>query len=303
MLAKAGHSMRTFSLGYSPCPNDTFIFYALVHGKINTDDINFKEILLDVEMLNQKAIKGELDITKVSYNAFGNLREDYCLLRSGSALGRGCGPLVVSLKDYEMKDLRGKKIAIPGKLTTAYLLLQLYDSSFKNNVRVMVFNEIMDAVRKGEVDAGLIIHESRFTYHSYGLKKIIDLGEWWEKETGLPIPLGCIIAKRGIGKDMINKIDRLIKESVIYSMSNRDEPLKYIKGHSNELEDSVINEHINLYVNNYSIDIGEDGDMAVKKLFAIAEENGIIKKSSKPLFIESTYQSMRPPKSNLNLLH
>ncbi|MEK7331839.1 MAG: 1,4-dihydroxy-6-naphthoate synthase, partial [Nitrospirota bacterium] len=197
--------MKTLSLGYSPCPNDTFIFYALVHGKIDTGDLQFKEILLDVETLNRSAIKGELDITKVSYNAFGNLRDDYCLLRSGGALGRGCGPLVVSKRNYSMKDLKGKRIAIPGELTTAYLLLQLYDPDLKKNIKVMPFNMVMDAVKKGEVDAGLIIHESRFTYKAYGLKKVIDLGEWWEKETGLPIPLGCIIAKRSMGEDLIHK--------------------------------------------------------------------------------------------------
>ena len=277
--------MKTLSLGYSPCPNDTFIFYALVHGKIDAGDLKFKKILLDVETLNQGAIKGELDITKVSYSAFANLMEDYCLLRSGGALGRGCGPLVVSKRNYSMKDLKGKRIAIPGELTTAYLLLQLYDPDLKKNIKVMPFNMIMDAVKKGEVDAGLIIHESRFTYPSYGLRKVIDLGEWWEKETGLPIPLGCIIAKRSMGEDLIHKIDGLIKKSILYAMNNKGEPKKYIKEHSQELEDSVIEQHINLYVNDYSIDIGEEGINAVKKLFDMAEERGIIKKSSLPLFV------------------
>ena len=277
--------MRALSLGYSPCPNDTFIFYALVHGKIDTGDLNFKEILLDVETLNQMALKGKLDITKVSYNAFGNLRDDYCLLRSGGALGRGCGPLVVASKECEMKDLKGKTIAIPGELTTAYLLLQLYDPDFRSNVKAMPFHEIMEAVKKGEVEAGLIIHEGRFTYPSYGLKKIIDLGEWWEEETGLPIPLGCIIAKRSLGIELIEKLERLIRESVQYAKSRRDEPVKYIKEHSQELDDSVIDEHIKLYVNDYSIDIGDDGIRAVRKLLDMAEERGIIKKSSKPLFI------------------
>ncbi len=277
--------MRTLSLGYSPCPNDTFIFYALVYGKIDTGDLNFKEILLDVETLNQMAVKGELDITKVSYNAFGNLRDDYCLLRSGGALGRGCGPLVVASKECEMKDLKGKTIAIPGELTTAHLLLQFYDPDFKSNVKAMPFHEIMEAVKKGEVEAGLIIHEGRFTYPSYGMKKIIDLGEWWEEETGLPIPLGCIIAKRSLGIDVISKVERLIRESVQYAMSQREEPMKYIKEHSQELDNSVIGEHINLYVNDYSIDIGDDGIRAVRKLLDMAEERGIIKKSATPLCI------------------
>ncbi|MBI4685162.1 MAG: 1,4-dihydroxy-6-naphthoate synthase [Nitrospirae bacterium] len=277
--------MKTLSLGYSPCPNDTFIFYGLVHAKIDTDNLQFKEILLDVETLNQMAVKGELDITKVSFNAFGNLRDKYCLLRSGGALGRGCGPLVVSLKGYEMKDLKGKKIAIPGRMTTAYLLLQLFDPSFKDNVKIMAFSDIMDAVKKGEVDAGLVIHESRFTYRSYGLKKVIDLGKWWEEETGLPIPLGCILAKRTLGTDLIHRISNLIKKSVIFAMSKRNEPKKYIKKHSQEFKDSVIDAHINLYVNDYTVDIGEDGVMAVRLLFDMAEKKGIIKKSSTPIFI------------------
>ena len=276
--------IRTLTLGYSPCPNDTFIFYALVHGKIDTGDLKFKEILLDVEALNQKAINSELDITKVSYSAFANLREDYCLLRSGGALGRGCGPLVVSKRNYTMKDLKGKRIAIPGELTTAYLLLQLYDPDLKKNIKVMPFNMIMYAVKNGDVDAGLIIHESRFTYPSYGLRKVIDLGEWWEKETGLPIPLGCIIAKRSMGKELINKTDSLIKESILYSMAHKKESTEYIKNHSQEIEDSVIEAHINLYVNDYSMDIGDEGINAVKKLFDMAGEKGIIKKSLVSLF-------------------
>lgn len=277
--------IRTLTLGYSPCPNDTFIFYGLVHGRIDTGDLNFKEILLDVEALNQMALGGELDITKVSCHAFGNLREDYCLLRSGGALGRGCGPLlIVRSQESEVRSLKNKKIAVPGELTTAYLLLQLFDPDLKKNVKAMPFNMIMDAVKSGEVDAGLIIHESRFTYPSYGLKQVIDLGEWWEKETGLPIPLGCIIAKRTLGNNLINKIDRLLKESVLYAMGHRDEPMRYIKEHSQELEDSVIAEHINLYVNDYSIDIGDEGISAVKKLFEMAGQRGIIKKSSMPIF-------------------
>jgi 1,4-dihydroxy-6-naphthoate synthase len=283
--------MRILSLGYSPCPNDTFIFYALVHGKIDTGDLNFKEILLDVETLNRMALKGKLDITKVSYNAFGNLRDDYCFLRSGGALGRGCGPLlVVRSQESAVSSLKNKRIAIPGNLTTAFLLLRLYLASTHNskpqtlNFVDMPFHKVMKAVRDKEVDAGLIIHESRFTYPSFGLKKIIDLGEWWEEETGLPIPLGCIIAKRSLGNDLVRKVDSLIKDSVLYAMSHRDEPVKYIKKHSQELDDSVIDEHIKLYVNDYSIDIGEDGIRAVKRLFEMAGDKGIIKKSLVSLF-------------------
>jgi len=294
------------SLGYSRCPNDTFIFYALVKGKIDTGGLRFKEILMDVETLNEVALRAELDMTKVSYHAFGHLREHYCLLRSGSALGRGCGPLIVSKEDCAPKDLQGKRIAIPGRLTTAYLLLQLFSSTLNlqlsnpplppfnsplskggyrgvkgglGGIIEMPFHEIMNAVAKGEVHAGLIIHEGRFTYPSYGLKKVLDLGEWWEKDTGLPLPLGGILAKRSLGADLIKKIDAMLRRSIEYASSHRDEPKAYIKQHSQELEDEVIEQHIKLYVNDYSIDIGDDGLSAVRELMRRAEERGMIKSS------------------------
>ncbi|MBI4849428.1 MAG: 1,4-dihydroxy-6-naphthoate synthase [Nitrospirae bacterium] len=276
--------MKPLSLGYSPCPNDTFIFYALIHGRINTNDLKFKEVLLDVETLNRKALNAELDLTKVSYHAFGHLRDKYRLLRAGGALGRGCGPLVVVKHDYTMKELRGKNIAIPGRMTTAFLLLQLYDPAFFSSSALcplpsafveMPFHKIMEAVANEEVDAGLIIHESRFTYPSFGLKQVIDLGEWWERETGLPIPLGGILAKRSLG-DMVNeKLNSLIKKSVEYAFGNRSEPMEYIKKHSQELSDDVINQHIDLYVNDYSLDIGAEGEKAVTELLSRAEEAGI----------------------------
>jgi 1,4-dihydroxy-6-naphthoate synthase len=272
--------MRTLSLGYSPCPNDTFIFYPIVHGKIDTGDLRFKEVLLDVETLNKMALRSEFDITKISYHAFGYLREDYCLLRSGGALGRSCGPLLVSKEDYSLKDLNGKRIAIPGRLTTANLLLQLFtfDSSisFSSSVE-MPFHKIMDAVASGDVDAGLIIHEGRFTYPLYGLKKILDLGEWWENKTGFPLPLGGILAKRNLGEDLLKRVDSFIRKSIEYSLNHKEEPKMYIKQHSQELEESVIEQHINLYVNDFSLDIREEGLSAVRELFRRAGMIGIIK--------------------------
>lgn len=276
--------MKNFTLGYSPCPNDTFLFFALANKKIDTEDLNFKEVLLDVETLNQMALRSELDITKTSYHAFGYLLDDYCLLRSGGAIGKNCGPLIVSKKDFDIQDLLQKKIAIPGRLTTANLLLQLFVSEnnisnlFLHHFIEIPFHKIMDAVVKEEADAGLVIHEGRFTYHSYGLKKIIDLGEWWEKNTGLPLPLGCIIAKRNLGNDIIKRIESIIKKSIEYSLNNRNEPMPYIKQFSQELEDKVIEQHINLYVNEYSLDIKEDGLLAVRELFRRAELAGLIKK-------------------------
>lgn len=279
--------MKELTLGYSPCPNDTFIFYAMIHGKIDTDGLKFKETLLDVETLNQKALKGELDLTKVSFHAFGHLRDNYALLRAGGALGRGCGPIVVSNERHTMEDLRDKKIAIPGKLTTASLLLQLYDPAFANssNLVFMPFHKIMDAVVNGDVDAGVIIHESRFTFVSFGLKRVVDLGQWWEKETGLPIPLGGILAKRNLGRELIIQIEDILRQSVDYSYNNRFEPMGYIKQHSQELSEGVIKDHISLYVNDFTIDIGDEGEKAIAELLARAKDNGIIKTSKKPLFI------------------
>ncbi len=277
--------MRTLSLGYSPCPNDTFIFYALVHGKIPTEDVKFREILDDVETLNQMAGRSELDVTKVSFHALGHLREQYCLLHSGGALGRGCGPLLVSRGDYSLADLQNGTIAIPGRLTTAFLILQLLCPPREESMRVMPFDRIVDSVRNGSVDFGLIIHESRFTYQKAGLKKVLDLGEWWEQETGLPIPLGAILARRTLGAELIRKVEGWIRNSVEYAFSRRSEPLSYIKKHSQEMEDNVIEKHINLYVNPYSLDLGEEGVRAIEELFKRAEEKGIMPQSSHPLFV------------------
>ncbi|MBA4373263.1 MAG: 1,4-dihydroxy-6-naphthoate synthase [Thermodesulfovibrio sp.] len=275
--------MQLLTLGYSPCPNDTFIFYALTHSRIETGNLRFREILEDVETLNQMARRSKLDITKVSFHALGYLREDYVLLRSGGAMGNGCGPLVIAPEECRMEDLRGKTIAIPGGLTTAFLLLRLFDPSLGERVKVMPFHAILSAVKNREVDAGLIIHESRFTYQAAGLKKVLDLGSWWEGLTGLPIPLGGIIAKRSLGAECIRNIELAIRHSIQYAQENPQEPKAYISRHSQELDEAVIEQHIGLYVNNYSLDLGEDGLMAVREFFRMAEENGLISKTSKQL--------------------
>ncbi|MCL5021780.1 MAG: 1,4-dihydroxy-6-naphthoate synthase [Nitrospirae bacterium] len=264
------------TLGYSPCPNDTFIFYALVHGAVDTGGLGFKEVLLDVETLNGKALGAELDITKVSFHAYGFLRDRYCLLRSGGALGRGCGPLVVAKGDAGMDDLRGGTIAIPGRLTTAFLLLQLCEPALARNVIVMPFDRIMDAVKKGVADAGLIIHESRFTYPAYGLCEVMDLGRWWEEETGAPIPLGGILAKKSLGPERIVAVEALVRKSIEYAFAHREETREYIRDHSQEIDDAVITRHIDLYVNDYSLDLGDDGVRAVEELLRRAGERGII---------------------------
>jgi 1,4-dihydroxy-6-naphthoate synthase len=270
-------------LGYSPCPNDTFIFYALTHDKLDSD-FEFEETLKDVETLNQMALLKRFDVTKASFHGFGFVRDDYGLLRSGSALGRGCGPLIVARRPIGQNRLCTQKIAIPGKMTTANLLLQLFVPDAKNIIE-MPFDKIMNAVSMGTVDAGLIIHESRFTYPQYGLIKVIDLGEWWEEKTGLPIPLGGILARRELGVQAINKIDALIRQSIEYAFKHPAQARDYIKKNAQELEDDVIEQHIKLYVNDYSLDIG-GGVIAVEELFKTAEGLNLIPHSSKSIFID-----------------
>ncbi len=273
------------SLGFSPCPNDTFIFYALANKRIGTKGLDFNPLIEDVETLNQLAMKRAIDVTKISCHAFYYLQEDYHFLRAGGAFGRGCGPLLVQESGVGSQRSEIKKIAIPGELTTAFLLLKLYLASTPPPIThhpslsfvVMPFYEIMEAVRDGKVDAGLIIHESRFTYQDYGLTQIIDLGDWWEKETGLPIPLGGIIAKKSLGLPTIKTIESLIRASVEYSMLHRKDAMPFIKKYSQELSDDVIFKHISLYVNDYTIDMGDNGEAALNELLKRAK--GVPKKS------------------------
>jgi 1,4-dihydroxy-6-naphthoate synthase len=273
----------TLNLGFSPCPNDTFMFYPLVHGLVDTAGIHYQEQLEDVETLNQLALKGELDVSKVSYHALGHIREEYALLRSGSALGRGCGPLLVAAENLEPADLYKKIIAVPGRYTTALLLLRLLHPTL-DNFLVMPFNEIMDAVLTGQADAGLIIHESRFTYQGFGLHKLTDLGEWWEGETGLPIPLGGIVARRSLGAERIAAIERALRSGVEYARAHPTEAAHYIREHSQEMSEAVCAAHIELYVNDFSTELGNEGERAIECLLKRAEESGIIPSSSQGLF-------------------
>jgi 1,4-dihydroxy-6-naphthoate synthase len=276
--------MKELTLGFSPCPNDTFMFYPLVHGLVDTSGITYKERLEDVETLNRLALQGELDVSKVSYHAFGHIRDEYALLRSGSALGRGCGPLLVAADNISPSDLRGRTVAVPGRYTTALLLLRLFDPSLENFM-VMPFNEIMDAVLRGDADAGLIIHESRFTYQGYGLHKLVDLGEWWEGETGLPIPLGGIVAKRTLGADTIAAVEKALRDGVCYARSNPGAAAEYIREHAQEMGEDVCKSHIDLYVNDFSAELGDEGVRAIECLMERAEKAGIIQGSEAGLFV------------------
>ncbi|HEX2092380.1 MAG TPA: 1,4-dihydroxy-6-naphthoate synthase [Longimicrobiaceae bacterium] len=268
------------TLGYSPCPNDTFIFDALVHGRVRADELRFRERLEDVETLNRLARGAELDVTKISYGAIPYLLDDYVLLRSGGALGRGCGPLVVAREPLEMRELRRKRIAIPGRLTTANLLLRLFDAELEGTE--MVYSEIMPAVERGEVDAGLIIHESRFTYARHGLVCLQDLGEWWERETGLPIPLGGILARRALGEQTVRSVEDAIRRSVEYAFAHPEDSLPYTRAHAQEMEESVMRQHIELYVNDFSRDLGDEGERAVRELLERGRAAGVIPEAGSP---------------------
>ncbi len=276
--------MAVVSLGYSPSPNDSYIFYGLAHGKISDAPV-FETILDDIEALNRLAIDGRLDVTKVSFHALGRLRDRYCLLHSGGALGRGCGPLVVSLRPLRPSELTRKKIAIPGRLTTAALLLRLFEPSLLNLV-VLPYHGIMDAVRNGEVDAGLIIHESRFTFPDFGLREVIDLGEWWERTTGHPIPLGGILARRDLGADRIRAIDKAVRESVEYAHTHAGLVREDILRNAPEMDVSVVQRFIDLYVNAYTLDYGPDGEAAIAEIVARAETARIIPTSERSLFVD-----------------
>ncbi|MCX8070521.1 MAG: 1,4-dihydroxy-6-naphthoate synthase [Thermodesulfovibrionales bacterium] len=258
-----------FTFGFSPCPNDTYIFYALANSLIQTKGLNLNFKIEDVETLNQATLRGELDISKVSCHLFFYINRDYEFLHKGAAFGRGCGPLVVSKRLDGLKSLSMKKIAIPGLYTTAFLLLRLLSHEKGidlSQIRVMQYNEIIPSIVEGSVDAGLIIHESRFTYDMYGLNKIVDLGQWWESSTGLPIPLGGIVAKKSLGKENLTLIENLIDESLKFSDNSPTQALPYIKRYAQELSDDVIKRHIELYVNEYSRNWNIECENSLKEL-------------------------------------
>lgn len=259
----------TLTLGFSPCPNDTFIFDALVNQKIDTEGLSFNVLLEDVQTLNEWAIEGKLDITKLSYGVLPLVLEQYLMLNSGGALGKGVGPLLITKTPVEsIAAVDQMLVAIPGINTTAHLLFSLA-FPHANKKQFKVFNEIEDSVLNGITDAGVIIHENRFTYQDKGLHKVMDLGNFWEEQLNVPIPLGGIAAKRTLSKALLLKVDRLIRKSVDYAFSNYPVLTDYVKEHAQEMSESVMRSHIDLYVNNYSLELGADGKKAVAKLLEV----------------------------------
>jgi len=265
------------TLGFSPCPNDCFMFDAMVHQRIDLEGLDFDVRMADIEALNAAAFAGQIDVTKLSFHAYAYCIGNYVLLDAGSALGRNCGPLLISKRKISRDEVaRGDlQIAIPGKYTTANFLLSL---AFPRATRKsqLLFSDIESAVLNGSMDAGLIIHENRFTYAAKGLKKIIDLGEYWESETGAAIPLGGIVINRALPDDVQQKVNRVMRRSVEYAFANRTASLPFVRANAQEMSEDVMYQHIDLYVNDYSVDLGREGRRAVEVLFERARAVGVI---------------------------
>lgn len=263
------------TLAISPCPNDTFIFDALINRRIDLEGLKFSPSLNDIETLNRMAVTGGADIIKVSFYTYLLLQQNFVLLDSGSALGFGNGPLLISSRDISPEEFPGLTVAVPGEFTTAHMLFRIAVPEVKKKV-FMVFSEIEEAVLSGRVDAGVIIHENRFTYEQKGLRKILDLGNYWEKLTGSPIPLGGIIARKGLGYNTINKLNRIVYRSVEHALKNPSEAMPFVRAHAQEMDDTVMEKHIRLYVNDNTLSLGTAGKVAIAKLQQVAVERGLL---------------------------
>jgi len=266
---------NTITLGYSPCPNDTFIFHGLASGAVSAP-AELEITLADVEELNAMAADGRFDVVKVSVAAAAGILDDYVLLRAGGAMGYGAGPVLVAGEACDFASLDGKPVAIPGRKTTANLIFGLCcrEAGIAVDLKEMVFDEVMPAVASGQVAAGVVIHEGRFTFREQGMVRVLDLGAWWEKHTGLPIPLGAIAVRRSLGEEFARSMNEAIRQSLLHARGDFDGPWEYIRQHAQELDDAVIREHIDTFVTDYSLDVGEAGVGAVKRLLGEAGWSG-----------------------------
>ncbi|MBK6904291.1 MAG: 1,4-dihydroxy-6-naphthoate synthase [Saprospirales bacterium] len=271
------------TIGFSPCPNDTYIFDALIHGKVDTEGLEWEPHIADVEELNGLAFEGRLAVTKLSFFAFSQALERYTLLDSGSALGRGVGPLLIARRSLTREEIIAGPIAIPGLNTTAHFLFSLAFPEAANKIP-MLFSEIEEQVSSGAVQAGLIIHENRFTYQDKGLVKLLDCGEYWESVYQLPIPLGGIAICRDLPMDIREKVNRVLRRSVQFAFDHPESSRPYVCLHAQEMSESVMQQHIDLYVNDFSLDLGVEGRAAVEKLFEVAREKGLIFQKNFPIF-------------------
>lgn len=285
------------TLGFSSCPNDCFVFDAIVNRRIDLEGLEFSVRMADVEALNNAAFARDIDVTKLSFHAYAYCLADYVLLDAGSALGRNCGPLLISKRSIDPDEVAGGllRIAIPGRYTTANFLVGLAFPAARNKSELL-FSEIEGAVLDGRFDAGLIIHENRFTYESKGLRKIIDLGEFWEQTTGAPIPLGGIVIRRSLPEDVQHRVNRVLRRSVEFAFANPLASLPYVREHAQEMSDEVMYKHIDLYVNQFSVDLGDEGRRAVETLFDRAAATGVIPAPAAPLFLPSEARASAGPR-------
>ena len=272
------------TLGFSPCPNDTFIFDAMIHGRIDTLGLEFDYILADVEELNQRAMRAELDVVKLSYHAYAHVAHDYLILDSGSALGYRNGPLLISKRHLTHDEINSARIAIPGRYTTANLLLSIAWPEAHNKIEYL-FSDIDRAILDEEVDAGLIIHETRFTYARKGLIKIADTGEYWERLTGLPVPLGAIVVNRHLDPEVTLLVNTVLRNSIEYAYSDSLASYQFVSDNAKEMESDVMNSHIRLFVNEFTRELGTDGKAAVRRFFEIARERGAIPELPERIFL------------------
>jgi len=275
---------RRITVAHSPDADDAFMFYALAQGKIGDPGLEFLHVLEDIQTLNDRARRGVYDVTAVSFHAYAYLADRYALLPHGASMGDGYGPMIVARRPVRPEEARGRRVAVPGVLTTAALALRLWDASLEHVV--IPFDRILDAVIAGEVDAGLIIHEGQVTYASVGLHKVVDLGEWWTGETGLPLPLGGNVIRKDLGPDLMRRISRLLRDSIQYALAHRQEALDYAMQFGRDVDRRLADRFVGMYVNDLTLDYGERGRAAVRRLLALGHERGIIPQRVEPEFVE-----------------
>lgn len=282
--AKETPEIRTITVAHSPDSDDAFMFYGLATGKLTTDGIKFEHTLKDIQTLNEDAKQGIYDVTAISFHAYAYVADKYALLPHGASIGDNYGPIVVSKEPREASDIGSMKIAVPGELTSAYLALRIYNQDFQHVV--MPFDEIIDAVQKGEVDAGLLIHEGQLYYKQIGLDKVLDLGEWWHEKTNLPLPMGGNVIRRDLGKDLMREVSKHLYSSIVYSMENREDALQYAMQFARDMQPELADRFVAMWVNDLTLDYGERGRKAVKKLLDEGHKAGIIKHKAKVDFVE-----------------
>jgi len=271
------------TIAHSPDADDAFMFYALAQGKVSDPELECVHVLEDIQSLNERAFRGEYEVTAVSFHAYAYLADRYALLPHGASMGDGYGPLVVAREPLRREDLQDKSIAVPGTLTTAFLLLKLWNPSFGHSV--IPFDQILDAVVARRVHAGLIIHEGQMTYGSLGLHKVVDFGEWWKEETGLPLPLGGNVIRKDLGPALMQKVSHLLRESIAYALAHREEALNYAMQFGRDMDRRLTDQFIGMYVNDLTLDYGERGRAAVRRLLALGHERGLIPHRVEPEFV------------------